>query len=562
MEQLEYDYVVVGSGFGGSVAAMRLSQKGYRVAVIESGKRWRAQDFAPSNWNLRKFLWMPDIGLYGFHRMNVLKDVFILGGAGVGGGSINYANTLYVPPDSFFEKESVKALGGKEDLQPYYSLAKKMLGVTQNPHLTPQDHLLKETVAEYGRDHTFTETPVGVYFGKQGTRVPDPYFFGEGPDRTGCELCGACMTGCRKDAKNTLDKNYLFFAEKFGAAIIPENRVMDIVPLSEDGSKGYRIKTRKTTGSLGGFRGKTITAQGVVLSAGTLGTLSLLMKLKENNRLPRLSDALGKKVRTNSEALIGVESRNKDDDFSRGVAITSSVFVDDNTHIEPVRYAEGNDAMSLMITLPPDEKGSLPRPLRLLKKLLANPGDLLSILNPVGWAKRTIILLVMQTHDNYINIFRQRRILWPFGKSLTSCQATDKKNPVHIPIAYDFARRLGKRMNGIVGTTFLEAAASIPMTAHIMGGCAFSGPDGVIDERNRVRGYQNMLISDGSQIPENLGVNPSLSITALSERALSFIPPKPGRTIQYLKAEKHWGLAKFLTREPQDFLKKTNDPDS
>lgn len=289
--QFDFDYLVVGSGFGGSVSAMRLSQKGYQVGVIESGKRWNNDDFARTNWHLRKYLWMPKLFLYGIQRMNLLNDIFILSGAGVGGGSLNYANTLYVPPDSFFDHEIVKRMGGKSALMPYYDLAQKMLGATENRYIGEADHLMRQTVAEYGREHTFCNTRVGVYFGEQGKKAKDPYFLGQGPDRVGCELCGACMTGCRKDAKNTLDKNYLFFAEKFGARIIPEHRVTEIFPLSDDGSDGYRITAVKTTGIR---RAETVYhTKGVVLSAGVLGTMSLLLIMKETGRLPKLSDQLG-----------------------------------------------------------------------------------------------------------------------------------------------------------------------------------------------------------------------------------------------------------------------------
>lgn len=543
-----YDYIIIGSGFGGSVAAMRLAQKGYRVGVIEAGKRWRADDFPKTNWDLKNFLWMPHLGCYGIWRLNMLKDVFILSGSGVGGGSLNYANTLYIPPESFFRKKTIQAMGGRESLLPYYQLARKMLGVCQNVRLTPQDHLLRETAELFGRGHTFTETPVGVYFGQEGKKASDPYFSGEGPDRIGCEFCGACMTGCPRDAKNTLDKNYLFFAEKFGATIIPEHKVTEILPLSQDGSDGYRISAVRTTGLFGGLRRMTFETRGVVLAAGTLGTLSLLTRLKENGTLPNLSDSLGSRVRTNSETLIGVESRKKDADFSRGVAITSSIYVDESTHIEPVRFSSGNDAMSLLTGPLTDGGGMVPRWMKFIGRILAHPVDALKTFSPAGWAKRSIILLVMQTHDNHLHVQRKRRILWPFSKGLTSRQASVNKNPTYIPIANEFARRLGKKINGIPTSSITESLINAPVTAHIMGGCAM-GTNGVINDRNQVAGYVNMLITDGSQIPENLGVNPSLSITAFAERAISFIPPKPGCGIRFLKAEKEWGMTELLLQK-------------
>lgn len=545
-----FDYIVVGSGFGGSVSAMRLAQKGYRVGVIESGKRWNHQDFAETNWNLHKFLWMPKIFFHGIQRMSLLKDVFILGGAGVGGGSLNYANTLYVPPDKFFERETVQRLGGKQELLPFYRIAKKMLGAIENPVLGESDHLMRETAEEFGRAHTFRRTEVGVYFGQEGKRARDPYFFGEGPDRIGCEFCGACMTGCAKDAKNTLDKNYLFFAEKFGASIIPENKVIDVRPLSPDGARGYEvtcIRTTKVFGKKSSFRTK-----GIVFSAGVLGTLSLLLNMKEKGRLPNLSPDLGKIVRTNSEAICGVKSDSRTADFSRGVAITSSVHPDEHTHLEPVRYARGNDFMGLLPVLLTDGGGRLPRIIRYLFNVVRQPVRFFRVLNPVGFACRSLIILVMQTHDNYLNLLLKRRLIWPFVRTLSSVQATDKKNPVYIPIANEFARRLAKRMGGTPTSILTEVYLNVPITAHIMGGCSLHEAPGrgVIDEKNNVRGYENMLVADASMIPENLGVNPALSITALAERAMSFVPVKPSEKIKHLKAEFKWGIDQLLVRNP------------
>ncbi|MCF8077239.1 MAG: GMC family oxidoreductase [Desulfotignum sp.] len=543
-----FDYLVIGSGFGGSVSAMRLSQKGYKVGVIESGKRWAGDDFAKTNWHLRKYLWMPKIGLYGIQRMNLLNDIFILSGAGVGGGSLNYANTLYVPPDGFFENDVVRRLGGKSALMPYYDLAAKMLGATENRYVGEADHLMRQTVAEYGRENTFCKTRVGVYFGEQGKKAKDPYFMGQGPDRVGCELCGACMTGCRKDAKNTLDKNYLFFAEKFGAQIIPEHRVTDILPLSDDGSEGYRITAVKTTGVRGPKA--VYRTKGVVLSAGVLGTLSLLLAMKEKGRLPKLSDQLGQRVRTNSEAILSVRANSSAVDFSKGVAITSSVHPDDNTHMEPVRYAQGNDFLGLLAVLMTDGGGRVPRICRYVANVFQHPVSFFRLLNPFGFARRNLIVLVMQTHDNYLNVSRKHRWLWPFVKTLGSGQASDKKNPVYIPVAHDFVRRLARRVDGIPISIFSEVYLNAPITAHIMGGCsAHTDPEkGVIDDRNQVMGYKNMRVADGSMIPANLGVNPALSITALSERAMSFVPPKPLKKIKYLQVEKQWGLSELLDK--------------
>ena len=546
----DFDYIVVGSGFGGSVSAMRLAQKGYNVGIIESGKRWHADDFSKSNWSFKKYLWLPSLGCYGIQRMFLLKNVFILSGAGVGGGSLNYANTLYIPPDVFFTHDSVKRLGGKDEFTPYYNLAQKMLGAFVNPVLTDQDYLLRDTAAEIGKEDTFRATPVGVYFGKQGEPAHDPYFFGEGPDRIGCELCGECMTGCKKNAKNTMDKNYLYFAQKFGARVFAENKVIDVKPLLEDGSQGYIVRTKKSTGYFGKSRGRTFTTKGIVFSAGTMGTNNLLIKLKNKNRLPNISEHLGKYTRTNSESIIGVVSKSNKVDFSKGVAITSSVHPNDNTHIEPVRYGAGHDFMSLITGMMTDGSGYVPRLFKAMGIAITHPVDFIRSLIPFGWAKRSIILLVMQTADNYINLKRKRTWLWPFAKILTSEYGTDKKNPTWIPAANDFGRRLAKKINGIPMGVVTENLINAPLTAHIMGGCSI-GPnpqESVIDEENHVLGYKNMLICDGSQLPENLGVNPALSITAFSERAMSFIQPKNGE-IRNLIAEKEWGVSEIIQRK-------------
>ncbi len=546
----DFDYLVVGSGFGGSVAAMRLAQKGYTVGVVEAGKRWHADEFTRRNWNLRKFLWLPSVGLHGTWRLRLLNRIFILAGAGVGGGSLNFGNTLYVPPDVFFERPSVGRLGGRAGLLPFYELAGRMLGVVRNPVETVQDVLMKETAAEIGREETYRLTPVGVYFGKEGEPAADPYFEGEGPDRIGCELCGECMTGCRKDAKNSLDKNYLYFAEKFGARVFAENRVVDVRPLSPDGGEGYLVRTRKTTGLLRGRRGLKFRTRGLVFAAGTLGTNTLLLNMKRTGRLPNLSGHLGRYARTNSETLLGVRSLSAGTDYSRGVAITSSVHPDPDTHLEPVRFGKGHDAMSVLVAALTDGGKRMPRILRWIGNELRHPVRHLRLRNPSGWAKETIILLVMQTLDNYFHLRLRRPWFFPFATVLASERSADRRNPTWLPAGNDFGRRLARRTGGVAANVISEVSLNAPITAHILGGCSF-GPtpeEGVIDEENRVKGYANMLICDGSQIPENLGVNPALSITAFAERAMSFIPPK--KPVRYLAAEKKWGLDGLLLRPP------------
>jgi cholesterol oxidase len=548
-EELVFDYLVVGSGFGGSVAAMRLAQKGYAVGVVEAGKRWHADEFPRRNWNLRKFLWFPSLGLYGTWRLRLLNGIFILAGSGVGGGSLNYANTLYVPPDVFFERPSVRRLGGKDELLPYYDLAGRMLGVVRNPVETPQDVLMKETASEIGREATYRLTNVAVYFGKEGEPAADPYFEGEGPDRIGCELCGECMTGCRKDAKNSLDKNYLYFAEKFGARIFAENRVVDIEPLGPDGGEGYCVRTRKTTGLLRGRRGLTFHAKGLVLAAGALGTNSLLLDMKRAGRLPNLSEHLGRYARTNSETMLGVRSLTAGADFSRGVAITSSVRPDEDTHLEPVRFGKGHDAMCALVAALTDGGKRTPRILRWIGNEMRRPIRNLRLRKPPGWAKETIILLVMQTVDNHFHLKRRRPWFFPFVNVLGTKRGPERTHPTWIPAGNDFGRRMAKRTGGVAANVITEVTVGSPITAHILGGCSF-GPtpeEGVIDEQNRVRGYANMIVCDGSQIPENLGVNPALSITAFAERAMSFVPAK--KPVRHLAAEKSWGLDGLLTRK-------------
>ena len=545
-----FDYLVVGSGFGGSVAAMRLAQKGYSVGVVEAGKRWHADDFARRNWNLRKFLWLPSLGLYGTWRLRLLNGVFILAGSGVGGGSLNYANTLYIPPDTFFERPSVRRLGGRDGFLPYYDLAGRMLGVVTNPVETVQDVLMKETAAEIGREGTFRPTPVAVYFGREGEPAADPYFEGEGPDRIGCELCGECMTGCRKDAKNSLDKNYLYFAQKFGARVFAENRVVDVVPLSSDGAEGYLVRTRKTTGLFRGRRGLVFRTKGLVIAAGTLGTNALLLDLKRRGRLPNLSDHVGRYTRTNSETLLGVRNFAPGTDYTRGVAITSSVHPDPDTHLEPVRFGRGHDAMCALVAALTDGGRRTPRFLRWLGNELRHPVRHLRMRNPSGWAGETIILLVMQTLDNYFHLKLRRPWFFPFVKVLATKPGPERCHPTWLPAGNDFGRRLARRVGGVASNVVTEVTVNSPITAHILGGCSF-GPtpeEGVIDERNRVRGYESLIVCDGSQIPENLGVNPALSITAFAERAMSFIPPK--KTVRPLAAEMAWGLDGLLTREP------------
>lgn len=551
----EFDYIIIGSGFGGSVSAMRLAQKGYKVAVLEAGKRFRSEDFPETNFNFRKFFWFPKFFCYGIQRIHLLDDVLVLSGAGVGGGSLVYANTLYVPSKKFFETKIIQKMGGEDELLPFYHVAQKMLGVVENPRLNEVDDLMRKTAAYFGVEKTFRPTPVGVNFHEQNGN--DPYFEGEGPLRNACNFCGGCMVGCRFNAKNTLDKNYLFFAEELGAQVFPETTVLEVHPLGERGENGYEIFTKSSTNFLG-YPHKKFRAKGVVFSAGVLGTLDLLIRMKEKNILPNLSKMLGKVVRTNSESIVGVTSLNKNVDYSKGIAISSSVYPDEDTHIEPVRYPEGSDAMGFLAapTLI-DGGGSIPRQLRFLLSFIRHPLRTIRFFFPFGFAKRSIILLVMQTVDNSIEILRKRKWFFPFVKTLGSIQESGKKIPTYLPIANQFARKLAQNINGIARSSINEVALNIPMTAHILGGSIIgeNPEEGVIDLQNRVFGYDNMFVCDGSMIPVNLGVNPSLTIVALTERAMSYIPEKDNP--KFFEFEKKWNVLSILTRK-KEFISQIN----
>jgi cholesterol oxidase len=523
----EYDYVVVGSGFGGSVSALRLAEKGYTVLVLEAGKRWRTEDFPKSNWNVRKFLWMPAFLCHGIQRITLLRDVLVLSGAGVGGGSLVYACTHLVPEDGAFQRGSwPKGIDWKRALAPHYETAKRMLGVNATPHVWEGDRALRDFAASIGREATFRPTEVAVLFGERaGQAVGDPYFGGAGPERTTCTYCGGCMVGCRHGAKNTLDKNYLWFAEKLGAEILPETLATGI---EEDGAGGWRVTTRSATRSF--FRGKrTIRARAVVLAAGALGTTDLLLKCRDAGKLPRLSAMAGGAVRTNSEVICGATSRRKDADYSKGIAIASSFHPDADTCVEVVRYPKGSDVMSFLATLLVDDGTRLTRPMKWAATCLAHPIDFLRTLSPFGWARRSTIVLVMQNVDNALRLERVRRWFWPFGKGLTSRRDPGAPAiPSYLPVANQAARHIAATTGGFPASSINEVVLNVPTTAHILGGAPMgtSPADGVVDARNRVFGYDNLYVVDGSMIPANLGVNPSLTITAMAEHAMSHIPAK------------------------------------
>jgi len=514
----DYDVVIIGSGFGGSVAALRLTEKGYKVCVLEAGARFADNDFAKTSWELKKFLFFPRIGLKGIQRIDLLRNVMVMSGAGVGGGSLVYANTLYRPPASFYKTGSWAGIADWQRLlEPYFTQAEKMLGVVNNPFFSPSDDALSRLAQRSGKGDTFRLTPVGVHFGEAGKTVKDPFFGGKGPERTGCLNCGECMTGCRHGAKNTLVKNYLYLAENAGAEVRELTTVTDII----DGKDGFTIKTRGTSG---GNR-KQLTAKQVVVAAGALGTAKLLQKVKAKGNLQGLSPMLGQLSRTNSESLLGVVSRDDKVDYSTGSAITSSYFPDENTHIESVRYGKGSNLMALMESIMSSgKKGQAPNVGLLIWNTLKNIHRLPKFYNLRHWSERTLILLVMQSADNSLSTFLKRGL---FGKKLTSRQGLGKPNPAWIEAGHAAARDLAKDMNGTPGAVFTEPFG-MPMTAHFLGGCviADSPENGVVDPYLRAFGVPGLHIFDGSTLSANPGVNPSLSITAQAEWACANWPNK------------------------------------
>ncbi|MCA9773289.1 MAG: GMC family oxidoreductase [Myxococcales bacterium] len=535
-ENFDYDYVVIGSGFGGSVAALRLTEKGYRVGVLEQGKRFGPEDYAKTTWEAHKYLWAPKLRCFGIFAMSVLRDVLIFHGAGVGGGSLVYANTHLEPHDAFYQDPKWADLSEdwRAELAPYYARARRMLGSVESPILCETDYMLAEHAEDLGRGDTFHRVDVGVFFGEPGEKVPDPYFGGEGPERKGCVTCGACMVGCRHDAKNTLDKNYLYLAEKYGAVIHPETRVRDVRPLgAADGSGGYRVETERSTAWIREGR-RTFTARGVVFAGGVMGTVPLLMDCKERGSLPRLSDALGTFVRTNSEAILGAASLDRSRDISQGIAITSGVHVDDDTHIEIVRYGPVADSMTYMTNLVVGKSDRLPRWALFFIEIAKHPYLFLQHLWPFKSSRRAAILLVMQHLDNHMRLVKRRRWFAPWKKTVDSDFGDGEPPPTYMPQAHRAALAMADKMGGYAASALIEVFLNTTTTAHILGGAPMGhGPtDGVIDREHKVFGYENLFVCDGSAIPANLGVNPSLTITAMSERAMERVAPKPGAEVR------------------------------
>ncbi len=522
-QKYDYDYAIIGSGFGGSVSALRLSEKGYKVLVIEKGKWWSSKDFAKTNWNLKRWMWLPALRFWGILKLTYYRHIGIVSGVGVGGGSLVYANTLPIPKSSFFNSNSWSQLADwEEELKDYYPLALKMLGADKNPRLERGDLALKEIAKEMNRGENFHSTNVAVYFGKPGETLPDPYFNGKGPERTGCIFCGGCMVGCRHNAKNTLDKNYLHLAQQNGAVIQAESEVVDVKPMgNENGSDGYEVFWEKSTALLFKKKGK-IKCKGVIFSGGVLGTVQLLLSLKESS-LPHLSDKVGCMVRTNSEALIPITSFDKNSDFSIGVAIGSILHTGKHTHMEPVRYSKGSGFWRLFVLPRVFGKTFLTRLHKMFLELILHPIKNLKVLFVWDWAKRTQILMFMQTLDSTLKFSKSR-----LGKRMKTNLEKGKAPTPFIPEANEYAEKYAAKLNGKPMMPNNEALFGMSTTAHILGG-AVMGKDkteGVIDKDNRVFGYENLYVCDGSIISANPGVNPSLTITALTERAMNKIQIK------------------------------------
>ncbi|MGE0351758.1 MAG: FAD-dependent oxidoreductase [Gemmatimonadales bacterium] len=523
-----FDYVIIGSGFGGSVSALRLSEAGHRVLVLERGKRFGDDDFARSTWRLPRYLWAPSLRCFGILQISPFRNVVVLHGAGVGGGSLGYANVLMEPDERLFASPSWRHLADWEGLlRPHYDTAKRMLGVSTNPRLSPADHVLQGIADDLGVGHTFRRVPVGTFFGepgREGEEVPDPYFGGAGPARRGCIHCGACMVGCRHNAKNTLVKNYLYLAERAGALVRAESEVRDVRPLGVTGPDAarYEVRYRRSTAWLGG-RPASVHARNVIFAAGALGTMRLLFRCRDITRsLPGLSPRLGQMVRTNSEALLGVVSRRPAPDYSKGVAITSIFNADPVTSIEPVRYPAGSSAMRFL-SGPMIGSGSIPARLgRSFLDLLRRPGDFARTHLLPGWAERTTILLVMQTEDNRIRMRLGRSPLTFFRQALVSEPDETHSIPSTIEIGHDITRAFAERVDGIAAGSINEGLFNVPMTAHILGGCPFgrNSDEGVIGLDTQIHGYPGLYVIDGSIVPMNPGVNPSLTITALAEYAM------------------------------------------
>ena len=551
-EPLHYDVLVIGSGFGGSVTALRLTEKGYKVGVLEAGARFADEDFPRTGFDVKSFLFRPEVGCYGIQRIDLVNDCFILAGAGVGGGSLVYANTLYEPLDPFYRDPSwAHITDWKDELAPYYDQAKRMLGVVDYARTTPADEVMRKVADEMGVGDTFHPTPVGVFFGgpadEGGEQVADPYFGGAGPARNACLNCGECMTGCRHNAKNTLVKNYLYLAEQNGAVVHPLTTVTGVRPLP---GGGYRVEARWTKAKLSRRSAvKSFTADQVVFSAAALGTQKLLHRLKADGDLPHLSDRLGMLTRTNSEAILGAIAPDTSVDYTQGVAITSSFHPDEHTHIEPVRYGKGANTMPLLSTVLVDDTGAEPRLRTWMRELWRKRATLKHVYGTRTWSQKTVVALVMQTLDNSITTVWRKRAGVGY---MSSVQGHGAPNPTYIPVAYEAVRRMSRHMGGEAAFGSIGEPFDTPLTAHFIGGCTIgdSPASGVVDPYQRVYGHPGLHVVDGSAISANLGVNPSLTITAQAERAMAFWPNRGEADSRPALGEAYARISPVLPKNP------------
>ncbi len=554
-----FDFVVIGSGFGGSVSAMRLAEKGYKTAVLERGKRYSADDFPKTNWNIPKFIWAPAARCFGIMGINLMDDIWILNGSGVGGGSLVYASTHIKPKRPFYQAEEWRDLADWEtDLAPHFETASRMLGVNENPNLWPADIALRDIADDLGMGGTFTHTPVAIYFGTPNVTVPDPYFGGEGPDRAGCQQCGGCMVGCQHNAKNTLDKNYLYFAEKWGAEVRAESNVAGIRPLygAQPDNARYEITYERIT-DWGVKRRNTIRTTNVVVAAGVLGTVDLLLKCRdEAGALPHLSPRLGERVRSNSEALVGVTAKGSGENYAQGVAITSHFWIDEVTSVEPVRYPIGSSLMrNLMFPMIDLGKSKWDRLKAVIVSTIKRPSDFLTVRVFSEWARKNTVLLVMQTEDNRMK-FKRGRGLWTlFKRGLRTERDPDQPIPAVVDAGREVLTRFADKVDGVPWIGLNELIGK-PNTAHILGGCAIAADveHGVVDTNQEVFGYRGLYVADGSVIPANLGVNPSLTITAMTELAMSKIGERGGE-VEPLVAPDGYSREAVLARDRVERVK-------
>lgn len=523
-QSYDADWIVIGSGFGGSVAALRLAERGYRVLVLEQGRRFADDEFARSAWDARRVFWMPRLGLRGIMRLTPFRHVTVLSGAGVGGGSLVYGNTLYVPhSDDFYRHEQWADLADwRAVLAPHYATAKRMLGVTTFTGSGPSERLMHEIADELGVADSVHPTEVGVWFGEPGVATSDPYFDGDGPDRTGCTRCGQCMLGCRVGAKNTLVKNYLALAERLGVRVWAERTVTDLRPAADpEGRDGYLVETEHSGAWLRRQR-RTFRARGVVVAGGALGTAQLLRTCRDSGSLPRLSPRLGELVRTNSEAITAVTAP-RGTDLTSDLAITTSIHPDAHTHVTNNTYGRAGDALGLSYG---PLTGGRRRLLQFASAHLLRPDRWVLPTRVAGWSARTVVFTVMQSSESSLRLVSAR------GGRLNTELGEGPPPASHLPIANTVAEIAARRTGGLAQTSVLESVRGAPTTAHLLGGAVIgAGPEtGVVDRYRRAFGYQNLLITDGSTVPANVGVNPSLTITALAEEAMTHIPARPADT--------------------------------